>query len=119
MKNILLVIPNPWVSATFQDVLGSKDHRFLRVSTVREFQMTMEILDPALPDLVAMTSDASDPVIKGVVDGWPDLHRRMVIMAMDPVVASDMVSLVPVPVLPRSNDRDSDFFKRCREILGE
>ncbi len=119
MKNIVLVVPHPLISATFQDVLGLKDHCFLRATTAQEFRTIVELLDPALPDLVAMTSDASDPVIKAVVDGWPALHERMVIMAMDPAVAFDMVPLVSVPVLPRSNDRYSDFFKKCREILGE
>ncbi len=119
MKNIVLIVQNPLVSATFQDVLGFQNHRFLRVASVKEFETTLDLIEPILPDLVAMTSDVPEPVIMGVVDGWPNLRERIVIMAMDPAVAPDMVSLVPVPVLPRSNHYDSDFFKKCREILGE
>ncbi len=119
MKSIIVVAKHPFVSATFQDVLGLSGHRFLLVSDLREMATVLEDLDPEKPDLVAMASDASDPAIKMILAGLPGLHERMVIMAMDPDVDDTLTSLVPVSVCQRSNDPESAFFKRCREILGE
>jgi hypothetical protein len=66
-----------------------------------------------------MASYHSDPLVKGIIEGWPKLQSKMVIMAMDQEADETLVPLVPVPVFLRSNDPESGFFKKCREILGE
>ena len=117
MKNIIQIISDPELSIAFQDALGQKNNRYLRVSSLRELRTTLEILDPKKPDLIVVDADGDKELTLQIADEFPDLQKRIIVATADTEFGASLMG-AGISAFRKNFDINGPFLEACRQTLA-